>query len=391
MNILEIVMYKLKVCIITATRAEYGLLRWLMQEIKDDPAMDLQILVTGTHFSEKYGQTHREIENDGFTIDKQIPLDDDSISVSAQVAYLMTAIEQAFTEITPDCIVVMGDRYELLAVASVCLLKQIPLAHISGGEISEGAFDNQIRHAVTKIANFHCVANEEYAQRVQQMGEEDWRVCISGEPGLDNLTRLELMSQSTLEENLDIDLSHKTAVVTFHPVTLEGDSIEEQINALCDAMQQVDMQYVITLPNSDPGNDIIRQKIEEFAERNPNRVKAFKSLGQLRYLSLLKYASMMIGNSSSGIVEAPSFNLPVVNVGNRQKGRTCATNVIHVACEQGAIVEGIQQALHYDAKECVNPYGRGNASGAVKEFLKDVFQKRSRQLILTKKFIDYAI
>lgn len=383
---------ELSICVITGSRSEYGLLRWILQEIKDDPALVLRLVVAGNHMSETWGRTIDEILADGFepTDIIDVALNTESGTTIAQsVAEILTHLTDVLGAHKPDLILVMGDRYELLAVAAAAVIMTIPIAHISGGELTGGAIDEQIRHAMTKVSHIHFVANETYARRVMQMGEESWRVCISGEPGLDNVTRLELWTAEKLGDFVSLDLSKPTALVTYHPLTLEHESLDQQIAIVIAAMEKSDLQFVVTYPNADVGSEQIIQALEAFTGRNPGRAVLIKSLGQTRYLSALRHMTMMIGNSSSALFEAPSFNIPAVNIGTRQAGRMRAENVIDVACDVDAILDGIKKAKAYDrSKVCVNPYGDGNSSGRVCEFIRSVFRERTRSEILHKQFVD---
>jgi GDP/UDP-N,N'-diacetylbacillosamine 2-epimerase (hydrolysing) len=382
-----------KIAVYTATRAEYGLLRWVMDAIDQEPTFRLQVIVSGTHLSEKFGSTISSIEADGWKIDKSIETlksqnSDSSSSACDAVALGISGIAKALEELRPDLLVVMGDRYELFSIMTVCLLMQTPIAHISGGEITEGAIDDQIRHAMTKCAHLHFVASKEFERRLIQMGEESWRITISGEPGLDAVSRTDFLSRLELEEDLQIDLSRDTALVTYHPVTLELSNIKSQISNLLEAMTISKLQYVITYPNSDPGHDVIISAVEKFTDQYTRGVVFVKSLGQKRYLSLMREVKMMIGNSSSGIVEAPSFNVPFVNIGNRQAGRTFANNVIHSGYSTRSIVNATNKALNYKNLIEANPYGRENASDRVVSKLKEALSTKTTQELLKKKFVD---
>lgn len=383
---------RLKICVITGSRAEYGLMRGLMQDLKSHGSIDLKIIVTGSHLSETFGLTYRDIEADGFTIDVKLPgsLDTNSgAALAATVGNWTGQFARALEAMSPDLVLVMGDRYELLAVSSACVLLSIPLGHISGGDITEGAIDDQVRHVLTKSAHLHFVANEIHGDRVRQMGEEDWRVCVCGEPGLDNLARTPLMDIDELGRDLGIDLHKPTALVTFHPVTLEGALIEQQMRAVLAALDADELQYVITYPNADAGSEVIIRHILEFAQRHAQSGVVRKSLGHDRYVSLLRVVAMMIGNSSSGLVEAPAFNLPVVNIGTRQAGRMRAANVLDVDCTRSEITRGLAWARRYDrTKPCPNPYGDGNSSARICEFILRNFAERTRDEILRKRFAE---
>jgi len=384
-----------KVCVITSARSEYGLMRWLMEELKKSDDFQLQIIVTGSHLMKNFGLTYREIESDGFLIDVKIPFQldkSDAISIGQATGTLSGSLVKVLTDLEPHIVLVMGDRYELLSVLTACVLTTIPIAHISGGEITEGTIDDQIRHAMTKVSHLHYVANENYAARVYQMGEENWRVCVSGEPGLDNLDRQPVMTIDELQKELGLDLSKPTALVTFHPVTLELENLDWQLKELLKALRQAaeenEIQYLITYPNADPGSSNIVKVFEEFTYKRTDR-KLVKSLGHTHYLNALRYLSMMIGNSSSGLVEAPSFSMPVVNIGNRQKGRMKGKNVFDVGYKHTEIKKGIKHALCWDKTvSCFNPYGDGNSSLKILEHLRYVFSNYSPKQLISKKFIN---
>jgi len=382
----------LTVCVITAARSEYGLLRWPMQAIADDTRFRLKIIAAAAHLEEQYGLTYREIEADGFKINARIPASFGNYSgkdLATAVGEMTKGFACAFDELKPDVVLVMGDRYELLAVSAACVLMTIPLAHISGGEITEGAIDDQVRHSLTKSAHLHFVANDVYAARLRQMGEEPWRICVSGEPGLDNLHKLVLMNIDELSNNLGMDLSRPTALVTYHPTTLDNEDPDKQIETLLSALKMAGLQYVLTYPNADAGSPAIIKALQRFCETQGGRAVLFKNLGQNRYLSMLRHAAMMIGNASSGIFEAPSFNLPVVNVGSRQSGRLRATNIVDVSCDANEIRTAIKRALDYDRTSiCVNLYGDGQSSPRIRDFVFEAFAARSRTDILHKRFVD---
>ena len=382
----------LSICVITGSRSEYGLMSSLLQDFESHCSVNLKIIVTGAHLSEEFGLTYREIEDDGFTIDEKIAgaLDTSSRTALAKTVGAWTGqFAEALEGINPDLVLVMGDRYELLSISAACIFLGVPLAHISGGEITEGAIDDQIRHSLTKASHLHFVANEVYADRVRQMGEEDWRICVSGEPGLDALLRTIPQSIDELSQDLGIDLRSPTALVTYHPVTLDSTPIDQQMHEFISALQASDLQLVITYPNADTGSEVIIQHILDFAKRHKRPVAVRKNLGHRRYVSLLRVATMMIGNSSSGLVEAPAFNLPVVNIGTRQTGRMRAANVMDVDCKSIEIIRGMEWARSYDrARPCHNPYGDGNSSGRIRDFILRSFAEHSRDEILRKRFSD---
>ncbi len=380
------------ICVVTGARSEYGLMRWPMQEFACDPRFNLQIVVTASHLDQAYGMTYREIEADGFSIDAKVPCKFGTrtdVDLIKAVGEMTAGFAETFANLRPDLLLIMGDRYELLAVCTACVLMNLPIGHVSGGEITEGAIDEQIRHAVTKMAHLHFVANETYANRVKQMGEEVWRICVSGEPGLDNLRRSPLMASAELERSLRLDLSKPTALVTYHPETLDRERTRARVEALLQALDEARLQYVLTYPNADPGSEIIIEAFTNFLNRYEGEAVLFKNLGHRQYLSTLKAVTMMIGNTSSGLYEAPSLNLPVVNVGSRQDGRMRAANVIDVNGDTKSILKGISKALAYDRSgECVNYYGDGRSSERIRDFVADIMARRSRSEILRKKFVD---
>ena len=385
----------LKACVVTGSRADYGLMRWVMADIKEDPAFALAVAVMGSHMSREHGLTYREIEADGFAIDWKWDgsLDTGRPAALAEALGQMTAGLAAYFESSrPDVVLFLGDRYELLAAASACTLMGIPMGHFSGGEVTEGVIDDSIRHAVSKLAHLHFVANEVYADRLRRMGEEPWRITVCGGPGVENFHRVAPIDKSALSRDLGLDLELPTALVTFHPPTLGLDRLEARIAALIEALQAAHsrhgLQYVVTGPCADPGSEKIEAALAAFAERTDG-ARFFKNLGQRRYLSLLRFAAMMIGNSSSAMHEAPSANLPAVNIGDRQKGRLRGENVIDVGESVQEILSGIEAALRYDrAKRCMNPYGSGETAAKALLFLKDIFASRTHDEILRKKFVD---
>ncbi len=380
-----------RVCLFTGSRSEFGLLEPLCRVIREDPELELTILASGMHLSPAFGETWREIEEAGYVVDEKVPmlLDSDSgLGLAQSVGVGTMGLASALERLAPEVVICMGDRFELLALGSACTLLGIPLAHISGGEITEGAMDDAIRHAMTKLSHLHYVANQEFARRVRQMGEEPWRVEVSGEPGLDYLRNAELMSRDELEEYIGLDLTRPTALVTFHPVTRQAGGEVFQVDELIRALEQADLQYVITHPNADQGHHEITERLRRFAAADPAKRRMFISLGRRRYTSLLKQVRLMIGNSSSGLVESPSFNLPAVNIGDRQAGRPQAANVFQTGYREQDILAGIQKALAYEGETPVNPFGDGRACQRIKSHLKEALAQRSREELLRKRFHD---
>ncbi|MFA4905587.1 MAG: UDP-N-acetylglucosamine 2-epimerase [Candidatus Margulisiibacteriota bacterium] len=370
---------KRKVCVISGSRAEYGLLRWLMSEIDRDRDLVLQTVVCGMHLSAKFGLTYREIVKDGFKINAKVKMsldsdrDHDIVDATAEA---MVGFGRAFEKLKPDIIVLLGDRFEILAAANAATLMRLPIAHIHGGEVTAGAYDDAIRHAITKMALFHFVAHEDYARRVVQMGESPERVFNFGAPGLDNIKRLKLLNKKELEQDLDFALGRDVALVTYHPATMEKGWALSHVRELLAALDQSGLRSIFTMPNADAENQAIRDAIEAYVKRHPQTTRVFDSLGRLRYLSLLKQVGLMVGNSSSGIIEAPSFQLPVVNIGSRQSGRLKAQNIIDVDNSAAGIRQAIEIARSKEftdlLKRMKNPFGNGTASARIKNFLKKV-------------------
>ena len=368
-----------KVLVVTGTRAEYGLLYWTMKEIQQDRDLQMQLIVTGSHLSAEYGFTVEQIRKDGFKIDEEIDMIIDSKKKSAVVKSMgleLIQMAQAFERLKPDILLVLGDRYETFIAATCAMMMNVPIAHMNGGESTEGAIDEQIRHAITKMAHLHFAGAEPYKERIIKMGEEPWRVFNVGQPGLENIKRLKLLEREELEEELGIKFGKKVFLITYHSVTLDIDNTEKQVDNLLSAVSKFSVQYIFTYPNADFGSRAIINKINRFIKNNSNAY-LFYSLGQQKYLSLLKYVDLMIGNSSSGIIESPSFKLPVINIGDRQKGRLRNKNIIDVSYEEAEIIKGINTAL-YDKKfakdldNIENIYGDGTTSKKIVKVLKTI-------------------
>lgn len=361
---------KKKICVVTGTRAEYGLLKELMQMIQKDEAFDLQLLVTGTHLSHEFGLTYKQIEQDGFVINEKIEMLISSDTPTAVVKSLGLAtidFATAFQRLEPDLIVVLGDRYEMLAVAQTALILQIPIAHIHGGENTFGAYDDAIRHSITKMATWHFASTEEHRNRIIQLGEHPSRVFNVGAIGIGNIFNINLLLKETLYESLNLKQDKPFFLITQHSET-NGSS--EVIEDLLQVLNDYDVNLVFTKANADNGGREINQKIKDFTEINSN-AKLFDSLGQLKYLSAVKHASVVIGNSSSGLIEVPYLNTPTVNIGNRQKGRACPSSVFHVSLEKQDIKKGIDEALKFNG-----PYeqifGDGHATEKIINVLKSL-------------------
>ena len=368
-----------KICVITGSRAEYGLLSGLMKAIHEDADLRLQIIATNMHLSSEFGLTYREIEKDGFTIDKRVEmlLSSDTPNATAKSVGLGTiGFADAYEDLKPDMIVVLGDRYEILAAVSTALFYKIPVAHLHGGEITEGAYDDCIRHAITKMSHLHFTSTEEYRNRVIQLGEHPERVFNVGAIGIENIKRVPLMSKRELEESLGFEMGNKCLLVTYHPVTLENSTAEEQSQNLLNSLDQYkDYRIIFTMPNSDTNGRIIMQEIGSYVEKNKERAVAFKSLGLKRYLSALQYVSAVVGNSSSGIIEVPSFGIPTLNIGDRQKGRIAADSVVHCGATFDEINQGLQIALSElqmrVSQTCINPYGKEDTTNNIVRIIKD--------------------
>lgn len=381
-----------RICVVTGTRAEYGLLYWLMKEIEADPTLELQLIVTGTHLEPRFGNTVDVIEADGFRIDARVPLgldDDTPAGITKATGIAVTGVGQALAELAPDIVVVLGDRYEILAAAMAAALSRVPIAHIHGGEVTEGAIDDAMRHAITKLAALHFAAAEPYRQRIVQMGEDPARAHTVGAIGLDNIARLELMDAAALGQDIGLDLSGGYFLVTYHPATLAATVPAAAAQALADALDGFpDHKVIVTGVNADPGNAAIRGVFERFAGNNPGRVHAVESMGQLRYLSAMKHCAAVVGNSSSGLVEAPSLGVPTVNIGERQKGRLRATSVLDCAETEADITAALGTALsdphREQAHRTVSPFGTPGVSKRICGILRNA----SLDGILMKRFVD---
>ena len=361
-----------KICIVTGSRAEWGLLSGLARKITDDPELELQIIATNMHLSPEFGLTYREIERQGFRINRKVEmlLSSDSANATGKSVGLATI------GLAPDMLLVLGDRYEILAAVTAALFYKIPVAHLHGGEVTEGAYDDAIRHAITKMSHLHFTSTEEYRRRVIQLGEQPERVFHVGAIGIDNIRHIALLDKKVLEEQLDFPFDRKTVLVTYHPETLDAIPVEEQFRNLLEALDdRQDIRILFTLPNSDTGGRIIVRMIEEFVARNKQRARAYTSLGQLRYLSALRFVAAVVGNSSSGILEVPSFGKPTLDIGNRQKGRLAANSVVHCGVSGAEISEGLNRVLSDAfAKQtaCVqNPYEKEDSALEILKILKN--------------------
>lgn len=379
-----------KIAVFTGTRAEYGLLYWLMKDIEANPNLQLLTIVSAMHLSPEFGSTWRQIQTDGFKIDAKVEMllsSDSTTGIVKSIGMGTIGFADALERLSPDILVVLGDRFEALAIVQSALIMKIPVAHVHGGEATEGAYDDAIRHAITKMSYIHFTATEPYRQRVIQMGESPERVFNVGALGLDHLLRSPRMHKEELRKSLDFDLGEKYFLVTYHPVTLAEEDPVETFDGLLTALDTFqNYKVVLTYPNADNGGRAIIPLLEQYSKTQPDRVLSIPSLGFKRYLSVMAGASAVIGNSSSGIIEAPSFRVPTVNIGTRQAGRLTATSVLHCGINTSNIRHAVEKAISLkfqtEAKSTVNPYGTGNASQKVMNILEKA------QLSNVKKFHD---
>ncbi|WP_274362521.1 UDP-N-acetylglucosamine 2-epimerase [Paenibacillus thermotolerans] len=382
-----------KICVVTGSRAEYGLLFWLMKEIQSDPDLKLQLIVTGMHLSPEFGLTYKTVEADGFHIDEKVEMllsSDTPVGITKSMGLATIGFADALDRLKPDIVVLLGDRYEILCAAQAAMIAKIPIAHLHGGEVTEGAVDEAIRHAVTKMSHLHFVAADVYRERVIRMGEHPDKVFNVGALGLENIRRMTLMDRKEFETSVEFRLWDKNFLVTYHPVTLASHGPEQAMHELLRALDRFpDTAVIFTKPNSDTDGRVISRMIDSYVEQNPGRAKAYTSLGQLRYLSAIKHTDMVIGNSSSGIYEVPAFRKPTVNIGDRQKGRLKGASVIDCKEDAESIVQAVRQAYSDQfqnrlktADVCI--FGEGGASEQIKTVLKEA----DLSGIIYKKFFD---
>jgi UDP-hydrolysing UDP-N-acetyl-D-glucosamine 2-epimerase len=385
-------MSKKKICVVTGTRAEYGLLYWLMKEIDNDPDFNLQIIATGMHLSPEYGLTYQEIEKDGFTIQAKVEMllsSDTSVGTAKSLGLGIMGFTDAFNQLQPDLLVLLGDRYEILAAAQTAMIMKIPIAHIAGGDTTEGAFDEAIRHSITKMSHLHFVTNEVAAQRVRQMGENPEFIFNVGSLGIDAIKKIDLVERDELERILDFRFRKKNLLITFHPVTLDSQPSTIQFQNLLDALGSLDEEVglIFTKPNSDPESRGLMKMLDEFVTQHAN-AKAYTSLGQRLYLSTVEQVDAVVGNSSSGLYEVPSFNKPTVNIGNRQRGRLQASSIINCKPETSDILHAIREAFSKDCSATINPYGDGNSAERIISILKQIPNFKD---LLMKRFFEVAL
>lgn len=382
---------KRKICVVTGSRAEYGLLRPLIDNIKKSDQLKLILIVTGMHLSPEFGLTIGEIENDGYVVTDKVEMllsSDTPSSISKSIGIGLIGFSDKLNFYKPDLVVILGDRYEILSAAIPALISCIPIAHIHGGESTEGAIDESIRHSITKMSNFHFVAAKKYRERVIQLGENPENIFNVGSLGIDNIKKIKLLSKDKLQKLLDFKFGSKNLIITFHPVTLELNSGENQFKELLDALFELEeISLIFTMPNSDSNSRIIMQMIEKFCKERKNS-KYFKSLGQLNYLSCLNYVDGVVGNSSSGLIEAPSFKKATINIGDRQKGRLKAKSIIDCSPDKNSIIKSINKIYSQDfkniLKNVINPYGNGGASESISKIITEI----KLDNILKKKFFD---
>lgn len=385
---------KRRICVATGSRAEYGLLKWLMKEIKASLALELQVIATGIHLSPEFGLTFREIESDGFRIDRKVEMllsSDTAQGIAKSMGLGLIGFGDALHDLQPDLLLVLGDRYEILAATSAALIARIPVAHLHGGEKTEGAFDDAIRHAITKMSHLHFVAAEEYRRRVIQLGEDPERVLLVGGLGVDSIRRAGLLDQQALEEAIGFRFGTRNLLVTYHPETLAEASSSQQMTALLAALEtHPDIRIIFTLPNADTDGRAITRLIEGYVARHPD-CKTYKSLGQQNYLSCLQFVDGVVGNSSSGLLEAPSFRKGTINIGDRQGGRLRAASVIDCAPVEVAIAQALDRLYSPEFQsglsEVRNPYGDGGASEKIIAVLESVCLDG----LLKKSFVDLPI
>jgi GDP/UDP-N,N'-diacetylbacillosamine 2-epimerase (hydrolysing) len=385
---------KRKICVVTGTRAEFGLLRGLMEDIGRVPELQLQVVATGMHLSPEYGLTWREIEQAGLAIDWKVEMllgADTPTAITKSMGLGMIGFADAYARLKPDLLVVLGDRFEIIAAVTAALIAGIPVAHLHGGETTEGAFDEAIRHSITKMSHLHFVAAEEYRRRVIQLGEDPARVFLVGGLGVDALKRIQLLERAALEQSLDFKLGRKNLLITFHPVTLEHQSSAEQMQALLDALAELeDTHLIFTMPNADTGGKELTRMVDAFVATRPH-ARAYTSLGQLRYLSCMRLVDGVVGNSSSGLAEAPSLGVGTIDIGNRQKGRLVADSVIHCAPTREGIRGALRRLYEPSFRSALpntrNPYGNGGAGRSIVEVIKG----HTLDHLLKKSFFDLPV
>ncbi len=382
-----------KICIVTGTRAEYGLLKPVIDRVYHANTMELHLVVTGMHLSPEFGLTYREIEEDGYPIDTKIEMllsSDTSAGVTKSMGVALLGFADYFEENRPDIVVLLGDRYEALMAATAAMMARIPIAHIHGGETTEGAVDEAIRHSITKMSHLHFTAAEEYRNRVIQLGEQPQNVYCVGALGVENVKAVSLLDRKTLEEAIGLTFRPPTILVTYHPVTLENQTAAEQFGNLLKVIDRhKELQVIFTKANADPNGRIVNQMIDDYVEKNHTRCRAYTSLGQLRYLSALQFCNLVMGNSSSGIIEVPSFSIPTIDIGDRQRGRVSAESVIHCGNEETDIEHALARAMSPAFNDSIcrmrNPYEGRHTSKQIVEVIERALE---HGIDLKKKFFN---
>lgn len=382
-----------KVCIVTGTRAEYGLLKPIIEKVYRADKLELQLVVTGMHLSSEFGLTYQEIEKDGYPIKAKIEMllsSDTTVGITKSMGIALIGFADYYEIHRPDIVVILGDRYEMLMAASAAMIARIPIAHIHGGEKTEGAIDEAIRHSITKMSHLHFVTTEEYRNRVIQLGEQPDTVYNVGALGVENIKSVKLLSKKELEDSLEFQLTDNTVMVTFHPVTLESMTANKQFRNILEVIDNHrELSVIFTKANSDTDGRIINQMIDEYVAVNSDRCKVYASLGQVRYLSALRFCVAVVGNSSSGIIEVPSFGIPTVNIGDRQKGRVGAESVISCGNSAQEIENALQIALSRKFRERIvnvkNPYEKTGTSDMIVQVISDALEKK---IDIKKKFYD---
>lgn len=385
-----------KVCVVTGTRAEYGLLKPLIGRIDQARELELQLVVTGMHLSPEFGLTYKEIEKDGYPIMAKVEMllsSDTAVGITKSMGVALIGFADCFALNQPDLIVILGDRYEMLMAATAAMVARVPIAHIHGGELTEGMIDEAIRHSITKMSHIHFTATEEYRRRVIQLGEQPHTVYNVGALGIENIKHMELLDQKSLERQLNFKFTPKTIMVTYHPVTLEYCSSEKQFKDILDVIEEdPELSVIFTKANSDMDGRIINQMIDEYTASHSDRCVSFTSLGQLRYFSALQYCSAVVGNSSSGIIEVPSFGIPTVNIGNRQKRRMHTGSVINCINDKTQIKAAVRTALSEEFKKKIegvkNPYEGERTS---EQILSIIIQTLNIGVDMRKKFFDTEV
>lgn len=382
-----------KVCVVTGTRAEYGLLKPVIEKIKKCDVLELQLVVTGMHLSPEFGLTYREIEQDNYPITAKIEMlmsSDTPVGITKSMGVALLGFAEYFETYKPDIVVILGDRYEMLVASSAAMIARIPIAHIGGGELTEGAVDEAIRHSITKMSHLHFPSTNEYRNRIIQLGEQPEMVYNVGALGVENIKSIKLLDKKVLEESLDFKLTDNTIMITYHPVTLETMTAQKQFRNILNVIDNhKELSVIFTKANSDTDGRIINQMIDDFAAEKSDRCKVYTSLGQVRYLSALQFCTAVVGNSSSGIIEVPSFGIPTVNIGDRQKGRVRAESVIDCGNSVQEIEDALRIALSHDFKDKLadikNPYEKKGTSDMIVRTISDALVKG---IDIKKKFYD---